>query len=260
MEEVWKPLLNWPGYEVSNKACVRSYRNKDGFGKPEFVDTPHPVTVQTNKDGYKYVMLMRDGKQRKAYIHHLMGEAFIPNPEGKPEINHENGIKDANDLSNFTWMTHAENMEHARRTGLIDKEKMVAAVREACHREVYCYEDDKYFYTAADAADYYNVSRSLVTLCCQGKVYSMRGLHLCYAEDADYLRSNIGEIRALGTNFKRIKAINVETGEERIYPSRKAASADLKIPDSYISNIIAGRSYKTRGWTFKDMPANLEKR
>lgn len=257
MKETWKKLEKWPGYEVSDKAHVRSFRNRYGFGKKEYVEEPHSIAIQTNKDGYKYVRIMQNGKQRRPYLHNLMGQAFIPNPENKPEINHINGIKDDNRLDNFEWVTHGENMEHARRSGLVNKEKMVAATIEACHREIYCYEDDRYFYTAAEAADYYGVSRSSITLCCQGKSHSVKGRHLCYTEDIEHLRNNIAEYQALSTNYKRLKAINIETGEVRIYPSRSVASADLKIPNSYISNIIAGRSYQTRGWTFEDMPAKI---
>ena len=260
MEEKWVKIDDWEGYEVSGRAHVRSYRDRYGFKKDKFLDEPTQLKIQTNKDGYEFVRLMRNRKQKKAYLHDLIGRAFIPNPDDKPEINHKNGIKNDNRIENLQWVTRAENMEHARRTGLIDKEKTRAATLEACHREVYCYEDDMHFYTAAEAAERYGVSRSSITLCCQGKIHSIKGLHFCYSEDTEELCNNIEEYQGLSSNFKRLKAINVETGEERIYSSRKEASSDLKIPDSYISNIIAGRPYKTRGWTFENFPPKLDKR
>ena len=260
MEEKWYPLKNWPGYEISEDGHVRSYLDRRGFGKNKYVEIPELLEEQTHRDGYIYVNLRKDGKTHKGYIHHLMAETFIPNPENKPEVNHENGIKSDNSLDNLTWNTRAENMEHARRTGLWSVEKSMAAVREACRREVYCYEDDRYFHTSVEAADYFGVSKSCITLCCQGKSHNVSGKHVCYAEDVDFLRRNIDNIRGLDGQKKRVKAINLETGEERIYSSRQQASRDLGIPDSYISNIIAGRSHKTRGWTFEDMPIILEKR
>jgi hypothetical protein len=260
MEEKWYPLKNWPGYEISDKQRVRSYLDRRGFGKNKYVDVPEVLDTQTHRLGYKYVHLRRDGRTHKGYIHHLMAETFIPNPENKPEVNHENGNKADNSVGNLTWNTRAENMEHARRTGLWDVEKTMAAARDACRREVYCYEDDKYFHTAADAADFLGVSKSCITLCCQGKSHHVRGKHLCYAEDIEFLCRNIENIRGLERQKKRVRAINVVSGEERVYSSRQDASKDLDIPDSYISNIIAGRSYQTRGWTFEDLPIVLEKR
>ena len=259
MEETWYPLQKWPGYEISNNGRVRSYLDRHGFGKNKYVEVPEILEEQTHRLGYKYVNLRKDGKTHKGYIHHLMGETFLPNPENKPEVNHENGNKADNSLSNLTWNTRAENMEHARRTGLWDIEKSMAAAREACRREVYCYEDDRYFHTVAEAADHFGVTNSCITLCCQGKSYHVKGYHLCYAEDVEFLRNNIEQIRAKERQRKRVKAINVQTGEERVYPSRQDASKELGIPDSYISNIIAGRSFQTRGWTFEDLPIILER-
>ena len=261
MEETWYPLKNWPGYEISTNQRVRSFKDKYGFGKNEYADEPTVLEEQTHRLGYKYVNLRKDGRTHKGYIHRLMAETFIPNPDNKPEVNHENGDKADNRIENLTWNTRVENMAHARRTGLWDIERSTAAAIESCRREVYCYEDDRFFHTAAEAADYYGVSRGSITLCCQGKMHNVKGRHICYAEDVEYLRDNIAEIRALEGQKKRVKAINIYTGEERVYPSRKAASMELGIPDSYISNIIAGRSpYQTRGWTFKDMPVYMEER
>lgn len=260
MDEKWFPLQNWPGYEISDKQRVRSFLDRRGFGKNKYVEEPVILEEQTHRLGYKYVNLRKDGKTHKGYIHHLMGETFLPNPDNKPEINHENGDKADNRLENLSWNTRAENMEHARRTGLWDIERSTAAAREACRREVYCYEDDRYFHTIAEAAEYFGVTKGCITLCCQGKSYHVKGFHLCYAEDVEFLRNNIDRLRGLERQKKRVLAINVQTGEERVYPSRQDASIDLNIPDSYISNIIAGRSYQTRGWRFEDLPITLERR
>lgn len=87
----------------------RIFRNHD-FGKVEC-----PVSL-TNK--YSVVSAMVDGKQKHFYVHRLMAEAFIPNPENKPQVNHKDGNRSNNDLSNLEWVTAKENVVHAYETNL----------------------------------------------------------------------------------------------------------------------------------------------
>jgi uncharacterized protein YerC len=69
-------------------------------------------------NGYCSVDLCKDGKVKKYSIHRLVAQAFIPNPENKPQVNHINGIKTDNRLSNLEWCTRSENILHSFKTGL----------------------------------------------------------------------------------------------------------------------------------------------
>ena len=69
-------------------------------------------------NGYSSVDLCKDGTIKKYLIHRLVAEAFIPNPEKKPQVNHINGIKTDNRLDNLEWCTHSENMLHSYKQGL----------------------------------------------------------------------------------------------------------------------------------------------
>jgi len=70
--------------------------------------------------GYLKIGLNVDLKRKCFFVHRLVAEAFIPNPDNKPEINHKDGNKKNNNVSNLEWVTHSENLQHAVTTGLID--------------------------------------------------------------------------------------------------------------------------------------------
>lgn len=72
----------------------------------------------TRKGYYRYI-LSKDGMAQNRAGHRLVAEAFIPNPENKPQVNHINGVKTNNQLNNLEWCTQKENSRHAYDKGLI---------------------------------------------------------------------------------------------------------------------------------------------
>ncbi len=99
----WQTIDEFPNYEISITGLVRNTSN-DYIKKPTL-----------RKDGYLMVNL---GHNTLRYVHRLMGDTYIENPEGKRTINHKNGNKQDNRLENLEWMTHGENTQHAYDTGL----------------------------------------------------------------------------------------------------------------------------------------------
>lgn len=112
MEE-WRAIAGYNGlYEVSNTGKVRS-NNYLGHGNQKELS-------QWNNGGYLRVTLHKNGKTKKHLVHRLIAETFIPNPWNKPEVNHKDGNKRNNNVSNLEWSTRKENLDHADKTGLRD--------------------------------------------------------------------------------------------------------------------------------------------
>lgn len=103
---MWKKSPSFPQLEIGNDGTVLSWHGSwERYVFKEF---------RKDKDGYNTVGIRKEnGKGTTARVHRLVAEAFIPNPDNKPLVNHVNGIKDDNRVSNLRWSTVAENTQHA---------------------------------------------------------------------------------------------------------------------------------------------------
>ncbi len=99
------PIPNYPGYLASRAGWIWSEKQSR-------------FLTQYNCKGYRQVHAYVNGKLKMVYVHRLIAIAFIPNPLNLPQVNHKNGIKDDNRPENLEWATAAQNLKHARDTGL----------------------------------------------------------------------------------------------------------------------------------------------
>lgn len=81
------------------------------------------LNVFTGSGGYQYVRLANNGEHSNALLHRLVAQNFIENTDGKPCVNHKDGDKKNNHVSNLEWVTYSENMIHAAEHGLINPKK-----------------------------------------------------------------------------------------------------------------------------------------
>ena len=103
-------------------------------GRVMVADTMVPARIADNGNGYKQVQIMRKGKRYTRYVHRLVAECFIPNPDNLPEINHKDGDKNNNSVDNLEWCNHSENLIHAYKTGL--KANTTPKQQEAARKNV----------------------------------------------------------------------------------------------------------------------------
>ena len=99
-----KGLEQYEGYTITDEGKIISYKGK----------VPKELVLQKDQKGYLFVRLRYNSPK----IHRLVAISFIENPEDKPQVNHIDGDKENNHVSNLEWVTNQENMTHAWKLGL----------------------------------------------------------------------------------------------------------------------------------------------
>lgn len=166
----WRPIEGFEGlYEVSNIGNVRSlnYRHT-GEAK---------ILRPGGNKGYLNINLWKNGKRYIKTVHRLVANAFIPNPENKPQVNHIDGDKTNNRVNNLEWVTNRENQLHAYNIGLhVTTEESRKKLSEARKgeknpkaKQVICITTREVFDYMAEGAKKYNVNAGNISDCCRGK-------------------------------------------------------------------------------------------
>lgn len=110
----WRDVVGYEGlYQVSNLGQVRSLP-RNGTRKE-----PHVLQPNISRWGYYKLSLSKEDKLKYVVVHRLVAEAFLPNPDQKPCVNHIDCNKKNNNVSNLEWVTYKENRDHAKMNNLI---------------------------------------------------------------------------------------------------------------------------------------------
>lgn len=206
MEEViYKPVVGYEGlYEVSSLGEVFSL-NYRLTGKRV------KLKAEVSR-GYQQVRLYKDNKSKKLKVHILVAKAFIPNLDGKPQIDHINTDKTDNRVENLRWVTPAENMNnpitrvaHEEAIKRLERDpewqrkhndamhklaqdpefmrRRNEATSKANSKAVYCVELNMVFDSATEVARQLGLNNSAVSACCLGKRMTHGGYHFHYIQE-----------------------------------------------------------------------------
>ena len=190
VEEVWKTIEQYPNYMISNLGNVWSIRRKKQL-KP-----------CVNSSNYKKYVL--SGKN--VYAHRLVAEAFIPNPNNLPEVNHKDGNKWNNYVENLEWATKSENALHAFENGLrtIDGYTRYKVAQSAHRFSAKDVEDIKALfengYTKKEIAEKYSCSNSAIHNIINGNTYIQ--IDLSPYDVARLIVDHLNQLRNIYLNTK----------------------------------------------------------
>lgn len=169
MSEEWKNIEGYPNYSVSNLGRVRNDRS----GK---VLKPIKRGGYTENQKYLFVGLRcgSPAKLRSMSIHRLVAVAFIPNPENKPQVNHKDGNRYNNAISNLEWVTCGENIRHSFN---------VLNRKSGSSKKVMRIEDGRIFESMSEAARFCGLKNvGNIYRCIKGGRPTAGGYHWKYAD------------------------------------------------------------------------------
>lgn len=226
----YSEISGLPGYYITSNGDVISYKKEN------------PIYLKTykNQHGHQYVDLKSNGKRYKCLVHRLVAEAFLENPNNYPIVRHLDDDPDNNWVGNLALGTQLDNRMDCIRNGNDYK------------TPVYCYETNKIYDYAVNAAIDLGVSKASITHCCKGISDSVKGYHVCYSSDMDdKLNDEDWTAPKINKMYKPLIAVSPD-GSEYYFDSRKDAAKFIGIPECGISSTINGTTPHTHGWKFRE--------
>lgn len=166
-KEIWRPVVGFEGtYEVSNLGKVKSVRKGNA------------LTGSHCHGGYIHVILCRKGEKKiTRNVHRIVAEAFIPNPNNLPQINHKDENKLNNRVENLEWCSGTYNMNYGTVKEKTGHKKPVEMLDEN-------YNLIAVFKSGVEASEKTGVHKQSISNCCTGKsTYTRGGFHWRFHEE-----------------------------------------------------------------------------
>lgn len=169
MIEKYVDIPNYEGlYKVSNLGSVYSYK------------TRKVIKQHIKHNGYKQICLYKNGKKQQKLVHRLVAEAFIPNPENKPTVNHVDEDKTNNMVSNLEWATMKEQNNHGTRLERVGKSISKAQLnRKDLSKQIHC-SNGEIYKSINECSRLLNIDNSCIVKVLKGKRKHAKGFYFKY--------------------------------------------------------------------------------
>lgn len=154
----WKTVIEYDHYEVNQ------------FGEIRHKKRQHILKPRKNKGGYLYVNFNINGHRSNFAVHRIVANAFIPNPNHKPEVNHKDGNKENNCVNNLEWVNSSENKIY-----FINNTKEPLKQSKGVEQWTKDGELLKTFNSVSEAAKEMNCVVSAISNCCLGRSKTSMG-------------------------------------------------------------------------------------
>lgn len=215
-EEEWKIIPDYPDYAVSNTGKVATLKT----GR---------LRKFSDHKGYKQCMVRKDKKAYNRFVHRLVANAFLPQPEEGQVIDHINGIRDDNRVENLRWCSQNENLHFD--LALQHREHL----RKQCSQYTL---DGTYIATyesAFEAEKVTGIKSGSIDNCCKGKKLSCGGYQWKYGDSTD----NINPIR---DSKRKVKVAQYDENNNliKIYSSCREAARENNLSHQVINQCING--------------------
>ena len=191
--EVWKDIPDYEGlYQVSNLGRIKSLKRKVHAGRNRIRWQYERILSnnKTNGNGYKVVSLNKNSRGKNKYIHRLVAESFIPNPNNYKYINHKDENKANNKVDNLEWCTAEYNNTYNNKHIRALETRMKKHI--GCRKILQLNENEeiiKEYFSISQASKEMKVSNQAISDCLRGIQKHSAGYKWKYA-DEEYLKIN----------------------------------------------------------------------